>query len=130
VPDPEPAYADVVGEVCQFLSERAHWAEAKGIGPERVVVDAGLDLGKTWEQSLVLLRASDRLAALGHPLLLSASHKPFLGRLCDLAVEDRGWASLAAAALGVTLGARIVRAHDVRGTRRVCAAIAAVLEAA
>jgi dihydropteroate synthase len=30
----------------------------------------------------------------------------------------------------VTRGARIVRAHDVRGTRRVCAAIAAVLEAA
>jgi dihydropteroate synthase len=130
VPDPEPAYTDVVGEVCEFLSERARWAEAKGIGSERVVVDAGLDLGKTWEQSLVLLRASDRLAALGYPLLLSASHKPFLGRLCDLAVDNRGWASLAAAALGVTRGARIVRAHDMRGTRRVCAAIAAVLEAA
>ncbi|HEX4539141.1 MAG TPA: dihydropteroate synthase [Acidimicrobiales bacterium] len=130
VPDPEPAYADVVGEVCEYLSERARWAEAKGIEGERVVVDAGLDLGKTWEQSLLLLRASDQLAALGFPLLLSASHKPFLGRLCDLAVEDRGWASLAAAALGVTRGARIVRAHDVQGTRRVCAAIAAVLEAA
>ena len=32
-------------------------------------------------------------------------------------------------AVGITLGSRIVRAHDVRGTRRVCAAIAAVLEA-
>ncbi len=129
VPDPEPIYDDVVGEVCRYLSERAQWAEAKGIGPERVIVDAGLDLGKTWVQSLALLRASDQLAALGHPLLLSASHKPFLGALCDLPVEDRGPASLAAAALGVTRGARIVRAHDVRGTRRVCAAIAAVLEA-
>ena len=99
------------------------------MGRDRVVVDAGLDLGKTWQQSLTLLRASDRLAALGHPLLLSASHKPFLGRLCDLEVVDRGDASLAAAALGVARGARIVRAHDVRGTRRVCAAIAAVLEA-
>ena len=129
VPDPEPAYTDVVGEVCRFLAERAHRAEAEGIGRDRVVVDAGLDLGKTWVQSLALLQASDRLAALGHPLLLSASHKPFLGRLCDLEVADRGSASLAAAALGVTRGARIVRAHDVRGTRRVCAAISAVLEA-
>jgi dihydropteroate synthase len=129
VPDPEPVYADVVGDVCRFLTERALWAEAEGIEGDRVIVDAGLDLGKTWEQSLALLRASDRLAALGHPLLLSASHKPFLGKLCDLEVADRGSASLAAAALGVTGGARIVRAHDVRGTRRVCAAISAVLGA-
>jgi dihydropteroate synthase len=130
VPDPEPSYADVVGEVCRFLAERARWAEAAGIERDRTMIDAGLDLGKTWAQSLALLRASDQLAALGHPLLLSASHKPFLGRLCGLEVADRGTASLAAAALGVARGARIVRAHDVRGTRRVCAAIAAVLEAA
>ncbi|HWC40141.1 MAG TPA: dihydropteroate synthase [Acidimicrobiales bacterium] len=129
VPDPEPVYGDVVSDVCRFLAERARWAEAEGIEGDRVIVDAGLDLGKTWQQSLALLQASDRLAALGHPLLLSASHKPFLGKLCDLEVADRGSASLAAAALGVTRGSRIVRAHDVRGTRRVCAAISAVLEA-
>jgi dihydropteroate synthase len=129
VPDPEPVYEDVVEEVCRFLAERASRAEAAGIDRERVVVDAGLDLGKTWAQSLALLRASDRLATLGYPLLLSASHKPFLGRLCSLEVADRGSASLAAAALGVARGARVVRAHDVRGTRRVCAAMAAVLEA-
>jgi dihydropteroate synthase len=129
VPDPEPVYGDVIDDVYRFLAERARWAEAEGIEADRVIVDAGLDLGKTWEQSLALLRASDRLAALGHPLLLSASHKPFLGKLCDLEVADRGSASLVAAALGVTRGARIVRAHDVRGTRRVCAAISAVLEA-
>jgi dihydropteroate synthase len=128
VPDPEPDYTDVVGDVCRFLVERASWAAAEGIGADQVMVDAGLDLGKTWAQSLTLLRASDRLATLGHPLLLSASHKPFLGRLCGLEVADRGSASLAAAALGVTRGARIVRAHDVQGTRRVCAAISAVLE--
>lgn len=128
VPDPEPVYEDVVAEVCRFLSERARWAQAEGIEGDRVIVDAGLDLGKTWQQSLALLRASDRLAALGHPLLLSASHKPFLGRLCDLEVADRGPVSLSAAALGIARGARIVRAHDVRGTRRVCAAMSAVLE--
>jgi dihydropteroate synthase len=130
VPDPEPEYEDVVAAVCDFLADRAAWAAAAGIPRERVVVDAGLDLGKTWEQSLELLRGSDALAALGHPLLLSASNKPFLGKLLDLDITERGDASLAAAALGVARGCRIVRAHDVRGTRRVCDAIAAVLEAA
>ncbi len=127
--DPDPAYDDVVTSVCDFLVDRAGRAAAAGIPPERIVVDAGLDLGKTAEQSLALLHASDRLASLGYPLLLSASNKPFLGRLLDLDVNERGHASLAAAALGVTRGCRIVRAHDVRGTRRVCDVIAAILEA-
>ena len=129
VPDPEPHYDDVVLAVCEFLVERARRAEAAGIPPDRIVVDAGLDLGKTWQQSLTLLHASGRLAALGYPLLLSASNKPFLGRLLDLEVGDRGDASLAAAALGITRGCRIVRAHDVKGTRRVRDVVAAVLEA-
>jgi dihydropteroate synthase len=130
VPDPEPEYDDVVAAVRDFLRERAARAAREGIPPERVIVDAGLDLGKTWDQSLELLRRSDAFATLGHPLLLSASNKPFLGKLLDLDITERGNASLAAAALGVARGCRIVRAHDVRGTRRVCDAIAAVLEAA
>jgi dihydropteroate synthase len=130
VPDPEPHYDDVATEVRRFLEDRVGMARAAGIAPERIVVDAGLDLGKTWQQSLLLLRRSDELAALGYPVMLSASNKPFLGRLLDLEVADRREASLAAAALGVSRGCRIVRAHDVVGTRRVCDVIAAVLEAA
>jgi dihydropteroate synthase len=129
IPDPEPFYDDVVVAVRDFLAECAHRAEAAGIPAERIVLDAGLDLGKTWQQSAVLLRESNRLAALGYPLLLSASNKTFLGRMLDLEITDRREASLAAAALGVAGGCRIVRAHDVRGTRRVCDTIAAVLEA-
>ena len=132
VRDPEPEYPDddVVTAVSDFLVDRARRAERAGIPPERVVLDAGLDLGKTWQQSLELLRASDRLAALGYPLLLSASNKTFLGRFLELEIDERNEASLAAAALGVTLGCRIVRAHDVKGTRRVCDVLAAVFEAA
>jgi dihydropteroate synthase len=126
VRDPEPRYDDVVADVAAFLCDRARRAEAAGIAPESIVVDAGLDLGKTATQSLELLRASDRLAALGYPLLLSASNKTFLGVLFDLEVSARREVSHAAAALGVALGARIVRVHDVAGARRVCATIAAI----
>jgi len=57
---PDAPYEDVVLEVAAF-SERAGWARAAGLRPDQIVVDAGLDLGKTWQQSLVLLRASDHL---------------------------------------------------------------------
>ena len=130
VRDPEPTYDDVVEVVRSFLCDRAGQATAAGIAPDRVVLDAGLDLGKTAEQSLTLLRASADLARLGHPLLLSASNKTFLGAVLHLDIDHRGDASLTAAAIGVALGCRIVRVHDVAGTRRVCDSLAVVLDAA
>jgi dihydropteroate synthase len=125
--DPEPHYDDVVTTVRDALSDRSARARRSGIPADRIVIDAGLDLGKTAEQSLTLLRASSELAALGFPLLLSASNKTFLGVLLDLDIDNRGDASLSAAAMGIALGCRIVRVHDVDGTRRVRDALAAVL---
>ncbi|HXQ18938.1 MAG TPA: dihydropteroate synthase [Acidimicrobiales bacterium] len=129
VRDPEPVYDDVVATVAAFLSDRARRARDAGIPDTRIVLDAGLDLGKTAGQSLTLLRASDVLASLGLPLLLSASNKTFLGQLFDLEITDRGDASLAAAALGICLGCRVIRVHDVRGTRRVRDVLEAVSRA-
>lgn len=130
VPDPEPVYDEpVVDAVARFLRDRAERAQAAGIPRERVMVDAGLDLGKTEPQSLELLRAHDRLATLGWPLFLSASNKRFLGDLVGTDVTDRREASHAAHALGIALGSRILRAHDVRGARRTADVVAAILEA-
>jgi dihydropteroate synthase len=129
VPDPEPHYDDVVADVAAFLADRARRAMDAGIPPEKIVLDAGLDLGKTAMQSLELLRASTRLAGLGFPLLLSASNKTFLGRVLDLEIDQRGEASLAALSLGVALGCRIVRVHEVGEARKACDVVAAILEA-
>jgi len=126
VADPDPHYDDVVNEVGDFLVQRAERALAAGVPHERIVLDAGLDLGKTATQSLALLRASSTLAGLGYPLLLSASNKTFLGVLLDLDITERRDASLGAAALGIAWGCRIVRVHDVKGTCRVRDALAAV----
>jgi dihydropteroate synthase len=130
VPDPNPVYDDLLQAVDDFLLDRAQRAEAAGIPRERIMVDAGLDLGKTEPQSLELLRASDRLVALGYPVFLSASNKRFLGNLLGTEVTDRREGNLAAHSLGVLLGCRILRAHDVRGARRVADVIASILEAA
>ncbi len=127
VADPTPLYDDVTQTVLDFLVERRAWAIDAGIAPQRVILDAGLDLGKTAAQSLQLLRDSDRLAALG-PLLLSASNKTFLGVMFDLDVLERREASLSATALGIVAGCRVLRVHDVQGTVRVRDAIARVLE--
>jgi dihydropteroate synthase len=130
VPDPDPHYDDLVADVETFLLERAHRAEAAGLVAEQIVLDAGLDLGKTPAMSAVLLRESARHASLGYPLLLSASNKRFLGELLDLDIDDRRAESLAAASYGVFAGCRIVRVHDVAGTVRVCRVAEAILRQA
>ena len=117
--DPDPIYEDLLGEVRSYLAERASWADFAGLGPTRVLLDAGLDLGKTPAMSAALLRRSDHLAALGYPILLSASNKGFLGWLCGTEVGERRAGSIAAHTLGSFAGCGVIRAHDVRGTRRV-----------
>ncbi|HET9442622.1 MAG TPA: dihydropteroate synthase [Acidimicrobiales bacterium] len=118
--------ADVVAAMEASLRALADRAAGAGIRPERVVVDAGLDLDRPADQWLAGLRASDLLAALGHPLLLSpGAAAPAAGAVADLGRE----AGLAAISVGVALGCRLVRTTDVRGARRVCDAVAAVLEA-
>ena len=128
VADPTPHYDDVTATVADFLVERRQRALDAGVGADRIVVDAGLDLGKTAAQSLQLLRDSDRLAGLGAPLLLSASNKTFLSVLFDLPVTDRREPSLGATALGIAAGCRIVRVHDVQGSVRVRDVIARLIE--
>ena len=126
IPDPDPVYDDVVESVSTFLVDRAERARAAGITPDRIVVDAGLDLGKTAWQSLALLRASDRLADLGYPLLLSASNKTFLGVVLGLEIGERREASIAATSLGAVLGCRVMRVHEVGAHRQACDVLAAV----
>jgi dihydropteroate synthase len=128
VADPNPHYDDVTKSVTEFLVDRRQRAYDAGLSPEQVIIDAGLDLGKTAAQSLELLRHSSDLAALGSPLLLSASHKTFLGVLLGIEVGDRREASLAANSIGVTQGCRILRVHDVAGTVRVRDTLAALLD--
>ncbi len=128
VADPDPHYDDVTATVKDFLVQRRQWALDAGISADRIVLDAGLDLGKTAAQSLQLLRDSDALAALGSPLLLSASNKTFLGVMFKSEVGERRVASLDAAAIGIASGCRIVRVHDVAGSVRVRDVIERLLE--
>lgn len=129
VADPNPTYRNVVADVRNYLAERAKAALTAGIPRERIMVDAGLDLGKHESQSLELLRNTDALVELGHPVFLSASNKRFLSVLLKAPVTDIASGTQAAHVLGIMQGARVLRAHDVRATRRT-ADVAAVLLAA
>ncbi|HWL99675.1 MAG TPA: dihydropteroate synthase [Nocardioidaceae bacterium] len=112
-------YADVVADVARELRERVDAALAAGIKPERVILDPGLGFAKTGEHNWALLAHLDQILDLGHPVLVAASRKRFLGAL--LAGPDgeprdplgRDAASAAVTTLAATRGAWCVRVHDV-----------------
>jgi dihydropteroate synthase len=123
-------YADVVAEVHAFLLGRAAVAGAAGIAPELVLLDPGIGFGKGAGGNLRLLAALRDLAALGHPLVVGASRKSFIGTLTGAAVEARLPGSLAAVAGAAGLPRALVRVHDVAATVQFLAVLAAVRSAA
>ena len=113
----DPHYDDVVAEVLAFLSARAAAVRAAGVATDRIVIDPGFGFGKTLEHNLELLRHLERFAAGGLAVLAGISRKSMLGRLTGRAVDERVYASVAAALIAAQKGARILRVHDVAATR-------------
>jgi dihydropteroate synthase len=128
-PDPDPVYEDVVRDVRRSLQSLISLTRKYGIPRDRVIVDPGLDLGKTWRQSLRLLAGFREFATLGCVALLAASHKIFLGRALNLPKERRSDATVAACAFGIAHGARVLRVHDARGARHAADLFAAMAAA-
>jgi dihydropteroate synthase len=114
----DPRYGDVAREVGGWLAGRLTAAATAGIAPEAVALDPGIGFGKTVEHNLQLLARLGELAGTGRPLLVGLSRKNFIGKTLDLPVDQRLEGGLAAAAVAVFLGARVVRTHDVAATVR------------
>ncbi|MBM4281390.1 MAG: dihydropteroate synthase [Deltaproteobacteria bacterium] len=124
-------YADVVAEVGEFLRARRDRAVGAGVAPDMIVVDAGLGFGKSVDDNLRLLAASDalRVRTGAAAVLVGPSRKRFLGAVCGRDVPaDRDAATVGAACAAARRGADIVRVHDVRAcvdALRVTAAVRA-----
>jgi 23S rRNA U2552 (ribose-2'-O)-methylase RlmE/FtsJ len=114
-----PGARIVVGDVFDVLADRTQAAVEAGIPSARIAVDPGIGFGKTLGHNLELLRRLRELASLGRPVVVGVSRKGFIGELTGANDPlDRLEGSLAAAALSVGRGARIVRVHDVAATVR------------
>lgn len=106
-------YQDLTADVCRELMERVRAARAVGIRDENVILDPGLGFGKTIEQNLALLDATDHIVGLGYPVLVGPSRKSFVGAALDAPPADRLEGTAAAVAIAIERGADIVRVHDV-----------------
>lgn len=119
-----PMDGDVVPQVLEFLLERAHALEARGVAADRITLDPGIGFGKTVRQNFSLLARQAQLLSAGYPVLagwsrkssLAAVTQTSLGAVARMDVQERMVPSVTAALLSVQNGARVVRVHDVKET--------------
>lgn len=115
-----PRYADAVAEVGDFLEAVcARWREV-GLPMQGLALDPGIGFGKSLEHNLALLRATTSLRERfpQSPWYLGLSRKSFIPRVPGVRPDsDRLAGSLGAALACASLGADILRVHDVAATR-------------
>jgi len=112
-----PQYDDVIGEISDFLVERAEFALTHGVRRDRIVIDPGIGFGKRAAHNLAILKHLGRFVQLGYPVLVGASRKTFIGDITGVPVPaGRVGGSVASAVLACFAGAAVVRVHDVGPT--------------
>ena len=105
-------YDDVVADVAAFLQRQVATARAAGVS--QVIIDPGIGFGKTADHNLELIRRLDEIVALGHPVMVGASRKRFIGTITGAAEPDtRLVGTLVAHLAALDGGATILRVHDV-----------------
>ncbi len=123
-----PQYDDVVKDVRAFLMRQATRAEDAGLSAERIWIDPGIGFGKTLEQNISLLKSVESFSASGYPVVVGVSRKSLIGQLLGNApIDERLEGSIAGAIVAMMRGARILRVHDVKATRRALDVAAALM---
>jgi dihydropteroate synthase len=121
-PKAAPSGLPPVAAVKALLGEALQRAREAGISDEKIVLDPGIGFFRreeiAWDEwDAAVLAGLGELAGLGRPLCVGVSRKSFLGAIIGRpSTEDRLAASLAAAAVAVSHGAALIRAHDVAET--------------
>jgi dihydropteroate synthase len=134
VHDLEPHYDDVVAEVAAQLRQRLDVLVEAGVDPRRVVLDPGIGFSKTATHNWALLAGLASIVGIGHPVLIGASRKRFLGTLlagpdaAPVPVERRDDATTAVSTLAALAGVWCVRVHAVRASADAVRVAAAVVD--
>lgn len=127
-------YDDVVEDVCRELASRRDAILGAGLAEALLVLDPGLGFAKTGDHNWALMAALPRLHELGHPILVGASRKTFLGRVGrpsgapPRAPADRDVETAATSVMAGMAGMWCVRVHDVESTVRSLSVVGAALD--
>ncbi len=124
-----PTYHKVVDEVYEFLSHRLTVLEQAGISKDSVMLDPGIGFGKTPGHNIELLKGIRRFQQLQRPVLIGHSRKRFLQKVVGRDVDERLFGTIGVSLAVASLGADMIRVHDVRANRDALVAFRAIYDA-
>ena len=101
-------YADLLGEIKDFLSQKIAQARACGLTREQLIIDPGFGFAKTREQNYQLLKHLADFKTLGVRVLVGLSRKTFLAQKRELPPKGKAQ-TLAAQLVALQNGADILR---------------------
>lgn len=105
---------NIIDSIIKDLHESIQHALNQGIKKNKIIIDPGFGIGKSFEDNLSLMKNLNQLTQLGYPILLGTSRKGTLGKITNLTVEQRVEATLATTAIAIMQGINIIRVHDVK----------------
>ena len=123
-----PNYDNVIDEICDFLTNQVDFAINKGVSSDKIIIDPGIGFGKTLNDNYEIIAKLSQICDLGHPVLVGPSRKSFIGTTLDEPVEKRLEGSVTAAAMCYHSGAKILRVHDVKETKKSLSIVKKIIE--
>ena len=107
-------YIDVVEEVKSELFAQVDKLLALGVEKSKICIDPGIGFGKTVQDNIDLMKATDVFAQTGYPVLIGTSRKSYIGKMAGLEKSDRLIPTVTAGVIAAIGGASVIRVHDVR----------------
>lgn len=122
-------YADLMGEIIDYLEECIEKAISAEIEKECLVVDPGIGFGKTPEDNYRIINRLLELRTLGLPIMIGTSRKAFIGKITGGEPQERTEGTAATVVASIMNGCHIIRVHDVAFMKKVAAVTDAIIRA-
>ena len=109
------ANIDIMADLVSFFSRSIDLALKAGVPDGHIILDPGVGFGKTFDQHVEVIARLDELKRqLPYPVLVGTSRKSLLGVLLERkGPKDRLFGTLASNVVAASLGADIIRVHDI-----------------
>lgn len=108
-----PVYKNLMDDIFFDFIHQLNFAEEKGIGKDKIIIDPGIGFGKTREHNFEIIKRLEEFNRFGCPLMIGVSRKSLL----DMPGEDNFMKDIFTVALNTLSIERhvdIIRVHNVK----------------
>ncbi len=108
--------AGTLEDLNKFFEEKISFLLNHHVGENKIIIDPGIGFGKSNEESINIIKNTDKICGGKYPLLMALSRKRCIGQMTGRPLEERLAGTLAANMISVQKGAKIIRVHDLSPT--------------